>query len=440
MYLLFSLICLSLSAYLFYKSSGSLSPKKLNLISWIFWYSLVIQSFIASVLVVYNIDHHYGVQKIYFEKSRVEGWLAVQYCMVLLPLSMWFTLIFYKKKLSNIKAFNFFIEQKIQSSLTSKDVALRKAFYLLGFICVASVIYSFFSIGMYPFQGYISNSSLGSLRQNVTREFGGIIYIKNIFGLTLTPIMSYILYCYYRLYKEKFDLIFFLFLFIASISIISFDYAKSPLAFYFLGFFFMKIALNDKINYFTLLKYFLSVSGLIVFFYMITGYQDTIFSLFSSYNSGIIGRITLSQAFGTYLAFDLYPIAYDHIGFSSLTDIFGHSRERMAREIMLSANAQGILDGTAGVINTLFVAEAWANFGIIGVTLSVIWVGIVVQVIYSTLIYSKKTPVILAIYGYLTYKLPITGGFNDFIYNPVLFSSILIIFLTVYFVRIRIKC
>lgn len=439
MYLIFSLICLVFSAYFFYRASGSLSPKKMNMISWVFWYSLIIQSFIASILVVYNVDGHYGVQKIYFEESRVQGWLAVQYCMVALPLSMWVTLIIFKRRVSNKGAWHSFIQKDLQSCLTYRDAALRKVFYLLSLISIFSVLYSFISIGMFPFQGYITGDSVSGLRQNVTREFGGIVYIKNIFGLALTPILSYIFYCYYRLYKEKIDLVFFVVLFLSSVAIVTFDYAKSPLAFYLLGFFFIKVALGDNINYKKLFKYVLLILGLLVGFYILAGYKDTIFSLFNSYNSGLIGRLTISQAFGTYLAFDLYPIVYDHIGFSSLTDLFGESRERMAREIMLSINSQGIADGTAGVVNTLFVAEAWANFGLLGVIFSVIWVGILVQLIYSSIIYSNKNPVILGVYAYLTYKLPITGGFNDFLYNPALLLSILLIFVMVWFVKLRVK-
>lgn len=439
MYLIFSLICLFFSAYFFYKASGSLSPKKMNMISWIFWYSLVIQSFIASVLVVYNIDNHYGIQKVYFEDSRLKGWLAVQYCMVMLPLSMWVTLILINKKTDNIKIWNNFVSSKLESCVTEKDYALRRTLYFFSFFCILSVIYSFYSAGMYPFQGYITGGNISNLRQSVTREFGGIVYFKNIFGLVLTPIFSYIFYCYYRLYKNRIDFIFFIVLFICSISIISFDYAKSPIAFYILGFFFIKIVLGDNINYMKLIKYAVAILGLIVMFYILTGYQDTILSLFSSYNSGLVGRLTISQAFGTYLAFDLYPMVYDHIGFSSITDLFGESRERMAREIMISVNSQGISDGTAGVINTLFVAEAWANFGLLGVIFSVIWVGFLIQIIYTILITSKKSPIVVGIYAYLTCKLPITGGFNDFIYNPVLFISISFIVGLVFFVKLRVQ-
>lgn len=439
MFLIFSFFSLVLSFYFFRKASGSLSFKKMNMVSWIFWYSLVIQSFIASILVVHYIDGHYGVGKIYFEHSRLYGWLAVQYCMVMLPFSMWITLILFRRKKSNQLTFQNFLKSPLVSSLTEKDIALRGVLYLLGLICILAVFYSFYSVRMYPFQGYISGGAIESLRQEVTRGFGGVVYFKNIFALMLTPILSYIFYCYYRLYKEKVDLIFFIILLFSSIAIVSFDYAKSPLAFYFLGFFFIKVALGDNINYFKVFKYFSLILSLLVGFYFITGYEDSILSLFNSYNSGMIGRIILSQAFGTYLAFDLYPVIYDHIGLSSLTNLFGDSRDRMAREIMLSVNPVAISEGTAGVINTLFVAEAWANFGLLGVVFSVIWVGFLVQIIYSFFINSKKTPIILGVYAYLSYKIPITGGFNDFIYSPALVLSISLLMLIVLFTKIRLR-
>lgn len=439
MYLLISFICLFLSYFFFKKAAGDISPKKMNMLSWIFWYSLFIQSFIASLLVVYNIDNHYGIQKLYFEESRVKGWLAVQYTMVFLPISMWFSSILLKNRSDNKETYSKFINSPLSPCLTERDKALRKVLYFLSIMCVLAVIYSFYSVKMFPFQGYLNSSSINSLRQNVTREFGGVVYLKNIFGVILTPILSYVFYCYYRLFKEKVDLFVFVFLFIFSISIVSFDYAKSPLAFYFLGFFFIKIALGDNINYLKLLKYSFSVVFLIVGFYILTGYQDTILSLFSSYNSGFIGRLTISQAFGTYLSFDLYPSVYSHIGLSSLTDLVGDSRDRMAREIMASINTVGIDEGTAGVINTLFIAEAWANFGLLGVIFSVLWVGFFIQLIYSYIITKRKNPLLIAVYAYLTYKLPITGGFNDFIYNPALFLSILILVCVFYFVKFRVN-
>lgn len=439
MYLFISILSLILSIVFFRKAAGTIDIRKLNMISWIFWFSLVIQSFIASILIVYGVDNHYGVEKVYNEKSKLYGWMAVQYCMVMLPLSMWITLLITRQRKSNRNQWSVFVSKDIEPSVTTFDRPLRMMLYILGGLSILAVIYSFISVGKLPFQGFFSGGDVSRLRQEVTRGFGGVIYIKTILGSSMCPILSYIFYCYSRLYKEKIDILFFWLLFLSSVCIVSFDYAKSPLVFYLLGFFFLKNALGDHVNYLQLMRYSFLTICMIVGAYFLTGYEGGLYDLFSSYNSGFLGRLFLSQAFGTYLAFDLYPSVYEHIGFSSFTSIFGDARERMARELMIYTNARGVDEGVAGVINTLFIAEAWANWGIFGIMFGVMWVGILVQLIYSFFLYGKKTPIALGFYAYLCYKLPITGGMNDFVYNPGLFILSIIFILIILFVRIGVK-
>ncbi|WP_179991433.1 O-antigen polymerase [Acinetobacter sp. YH16058] len=434
MYALISFIVLLTSYFFFRKVSGSMNLKKLNMVSWVFWYSLLLQTFIASILVVYSIDQHYSVEKIYFESSRLKGWLAVQYCMVVLPLSMYVCMILTNRRLNNKKVLEVFLQRKLTPCLTEKDKVIRGILYLFSLICCGAVLYSFISVGSYPFKMFIQGTDNFALyRQEVTRGFSGNIYIKNVLALTLTPILSYIFYTYYRLFREKIDLFFFILTFFSALSIISFDYSKSPIAFYLIGFIFLKVSIGDSINYRKFISYFFLIIGLIVAYYLGTGYKEGVSTLFSSYNSGILGRILLSQASGLYLSFDYYPVVYDHIGFSSLSNIFGEGRERMARELMMGVNPGGILAGEAGVINTLFLAEAWANFGVLGVLFGVVWVGFFIQILYQFFINNSKNPIKIGIYAYLCYKLPITGGFNDFIYNPSLFL-IAFIFVFIYFV------
>ena len=88
-------------------------------------------------------------------------------------------------------------------------------------------------------------------------------------------------------------------------------------------------------------------------------------------------------------------------------------------------------EGTAGVINSLFLGEAWADFGFAGVMFSPFWVGFVIQWSYILLVKAEKTPLFLALAVYLTLKWPVSGGFNDFVYNAsivtMLFVFIIII-------------
>ena len=89
-----------------------------------------------------------------------------------------------------------------------------------------------------------------------------------------------------------------------------------------------------------------------------------------------------------------------------------------------------IEEGTGGVINSLFIGEAWANFGLAGVIFAPFWVGFVIQWSYILLLKAEKTPLFLALAVYLTMKWPGTGGFNDFIYNAGI-VTMLVIFLVI---------
>ena len=214
---------------------------------------------------------------------------------------------------------------------------------------------------------------------------------------------------------------------ISSFLILILDLSKSPIFFYIFGFLFIKIANGYKFNFVKVAKYTSTTLLSLLFIYSLladTSQVKSIWEYLSSYNTGIIGRIILSQAAGTYLALEAFPSLHPHIGFNSLTTFIPNYSERMGRIVMEIYNASAFESGTAGSMNTLFIAEAWANFGLIGIIISPLIVGFIIQLTYQTLISGNKTPLKLGIYGYFCVKMPVTGGFNDFIYN---LSTIIIV-------------
>ena len=123
------------------------------------------------------------------------------------------------------------------------------------------------------------------------------------------------------------------------------------------------------------------------------------------------------------MMFDIFPADHAFIGLSSLSqalsNIFGVEYiERAARITMQAFNPAGVAAGTAGVMNSLYVAEAWANFGLLGVLLSPLWVGIVIQTLYIFFLKSPKSPFHLAFFVAFSTGGSITGGFNEYLYNP----------------------
>jgi len=446
MYTFVSLLILLLSYYLFKKVSGSLKLTQLNMISWIFFYNLVLQSFIASVLVVNNVDNHYMISKISNEDSRLYGWLAVQYTMVMMPLGMLFIINLFGYK-NNNRLFQEYVYAPIKPLLSMKDSYIRYPFYILSIISVLSVMYVMATLKTIPITGIIQglgHEALAGLRQEASREFAGNVHVKNIFALGLTPILSYIAFAYYKMTKSRKDLIIFIILFISSFLILTYNIAKAPVVQYFLGFMFLNILINGAVKRKTLIILFGTILGILIIMYLfIMGATEvSVLDLFN-YNTGIVGRIILGQSAGTYLAFDTFPSIMNHVGFSSisgfLNSIIGvDGSERSARLLMEHFNPKAVEAGLAGVINSLFIAEAWANFGLIGVLISPFYVGVVIQTLFMFFLKLPKTPLLLGLFTYFSYRGSVTGGFNDYIYNAGYFV-IIIFFIWIYFSGLALK-
>ena len=438
MYLFISLIVLTLSYLIFKKVSGSLSINQLNMISWVFYYNLIIQSFIASILVVYSIDHHYILSKIHNENVRFYGWLAVQYTMIAMPLGMLFVVNLFGYK-NNNKLFQNYVKSNMQPLMSAKDSYIRYPFYLLSIISVLSVIYVMISLKSIPLIGIVQGlgaEALGLLRIKASRNFSGNIYIRNVFALGLTPILSYVAYGYFKMTKSKKDLMIFIILFIASFFILTYNIAKSPFVQYLIGFLFLNILINGSVSKKFLILAFTVVISLILGMYIIICSVTDFTELFS-YNTGIVGRIILSQASGTYISFDIFPTMHPFIGFASVSNFLNsifdiQTIERAARLNMEYINPKGVAAGIAGVANSLFIGEAWANFGLLGVLIAPFYVGMVIQTLFMFFIKSPKTPILLALFTYFSYKGSVTGGFNDYFYNAGNFI-IAIIFVWIYF-------
>jgi hypothetical protein len=134
---------------------------------------------------------------------------------------------------------------------------------------------------------------------------------------------------------------------------------------------------------------------------------------------------------------------YDHLGFSTISNFINdvldiQSNERSARLIMMQENPKAVKAGVAGVMNSLFVGEAWANFGLLGVLIAPFYVGMVIQALFMFFLTMPKTPLLLGLFTYFSYRGSVTGGFNDYIYNAG-YVVIVFFFLWVYFQGIVLK-
>lgn len=438
--LISSLLILYVSYIFFKKAAGTLSFSQPNMISYVFYYNLFLQSWISSVLVTTVIVNHYVIRTVSSE-AVFYGWLAVQYVMVMLPVGMLFAkLVVTREKTKNI--YHEYVNKPVYQS-RSYGVSLKYSLYCFSLLSLLSCLYVFKSIGYIPLIKLFTSSGVEQayLRGDVSRNFSGNIYIRNQLALGLMPLLSYAWYVYYRQRRSLFDAVVFYMAIFFSLNILLYNFEKSPVLWYLIGFVFLRAYLGEKITVKKQLIPAAVVILLVVFFYSIRGLDIT--SLLS-WSTGPIGRVILSQSAGLYLSFDIFPSVYNFIGLQSISNalstIFDLSYgERSARLVMAYFNPAGVDAGTSGVMNSLFVAEAWANFGLLGVIIAPLWVGFLLGLLYMFFLKSKKSPLHLAFFTSYSINSAVTGGFNDYIYSMGTVIDVLLFFSIIFLAQVFLK-
>jgi hypothetical protein len=175
------------------------------------------------------------------------------------------------------------------------------------------------------------------------------------------------------------------------------------------------------------LYFVLGLIGVLLAQYLIL----TNFDIPVALNGGPIGRLLISQSTGLFLAFDYFGTQSDHLWFSSLssrlTEVVGiDSSPRAARLLLEHYNSSAIERGAGGVINSLFVQEAYANFGWGGVFIAPVWVGFICQSMMNLFIRLPKNDFMVGLQAKMIIGGAVVGGFNDYIYRPSFFIFIVI--------------
>lgn len=425
-----SIIVLGFSFFLFKKVNGTMSITDLNLISFNFYYQLILQIFIGTNIVILGLDDHYMMRRITSFSLKQDVYFSVLFVLIMLPLTMYFiTLIF---KFNAKEEWQKYKDREIRSINHNNDKSAFITLILFTAVSFASIIYTFISIGTIPIISMFSNVSpdeVNRLRIVASKEFSGNVYVRNILGLSMTPILSYIAYTFTLKSKFKGWKILFLILFILSLAILTYNTAKAPVLMYILSFIFLRVLIKGAVKIKILILVGAIVSSLLIVFYMFFGGGNT---NFLSINTGPVGRILLSQLASLYFHFHYFPEFFPFLEGRSMPgiimELLGLESVRTSRMIMELVNPIGVRQGTAGVMNTLFTAEAYANFGLLGILGGTIYVGIYIQLVYIYFMRTVKNPLTIALLTYLTYNLPLTGGFFDFVYNPGLIILIILLF------------
>lgn len=155
--------------------------------------------------------------------------------------------------------------------------------------------------------------------------------------------------------------------------------------------------------------------------------------LFSIYSEGLVGRVFISEISALYPHLSIFGTQEEYLGASSISNfissIFGMPHSPRSGRIVLEIVSPGWVDaGIGGVFNTVFFGEAYANFGIVGLFVAPIWV----VFFYAGILFAAKFirgSLRIAFLIYAALNVSVMAGFNDYLWNPILIVTYVIVWL-----------
>lgn len=432
--IIFSILLIFIITKLFKRAAGSLSPIKLNTFS-LSYYTIFVYCVIGSIIIFLGFRNHYLIEKVSEESINITN-IALFYTFLALPISLIVSNYFF-----GIKNYEKFYVDYLNKKVIINSRTEKKAYilvYILSILGIFSFLYMFYKIGYIPlFRAMFGNIDKNLVKIQVSRNFSGNEYIKNLLVLNMIPTLSHVSYIYYRTTLKNRWKFLFIILFIFSIFSKTYNLEKSPIIIYLFQFFLIEILIGNVKSMNILYKYIFNLSILfIIIYYFTSNYHGRFFTI----QSGPLGRLLLTQIATGYLHFQAFPNYYNYLNGASfpksISWIFGasNSGNRSGRIVMELFNPNSVADGTAGVMNSIFIAEAYANFGYLGVLISPWVVGFIISFISNFIILQNKTPLSIAAYVVImiTYTNALVGGFVDFVYNiGVIFIMLILISISI---------
>jgi hypothetical protein len=417
------------SLFFTYKAAGSLSPTKINM-PMATLYLFYLQQGIGSFLIAGNYLGHY-LYKSLNNKSLYtnETLYVVSLVALLLPFSIY---MFNKAFKLDVKkaSYNYAAGEVV---IASKDTFTFGLVVLAGSLALVLLVILFRKIKYIPLlKLFFAEKGFAFGEERIRINSINIIHpiIRNVVVLTGIPVLSYFSLAYALSSKKiKWWILFGIFFF-ASILTKTYNFEKSPIVFYLATLILVYIYFKGNIKFRRIILFAFLGAGIIFFMYFVTMGTKVPLNLYD----GPFARAVFTPVGVIALNLDLFPHYLPFLSGRSLpstliwlTGFKSSESVRSARVLMEYYGSESVYEGTGGVFNTLFIGEAYANWGYWGMILSIIWVGLIIALAFNIILRTKKTPANIALNAYLTMSIATTsqGGFVDFLFNGNWFVVVL---------------
>lgn len=424
-----------LSWILFRKAAGTLDIGKINIVSYVY-YLFLIQTFIGISLIKLGFDEHYTLNYlINREKSINTTFFVVMLVAIIFPI-----IIILVQKILRVNMSQEYITYLSTKPEKSKNDFYYKIISIASIVLIILLVGYLIKIGYVPFLKLLTASGDFDFAHERIR-IGTIYflhpYITNLLILQGIPLLSYLSFSFALIERDKKWYVLTGILFIASVITKTYKFSKAPLPFHLFVYVLICIYMCGGIKRKIMLLIAAVMAVMLWGMYTLIGATS---SLLDIYN-GIWGRTLFTQVGTLSYVFDLFP---NHMPFlqgrslaGNILKLLGENPNehlRSAKLVMDFYGSERVYDGTAGVMNSFFIGEAYANWGWSGIICSIFLVGIIIAVLSVIIVKMKKNAISIAFCAVITTKIGNTtqGGFCDFIYNVDLYMTIFI-FLALYY-------
>ncbi|WP_281223031.1 hypothetical protein [Photobacterium sanguinicancri] len=321
----------------------------------------------------------------------------------------------------------FFVDRKFgHSTLLNNKFTLDKfnidvIQYILFFTSAFGFIYILLNSPSWPMldaiKGY-SNEALSG-RISFRNDFKGSDFIKNLLAFSGSSLYFYISLS--RKLIRSDGRMHLLISILLVVLIYTFNSQKGAVLNVSIGALIVFCMVKGKISIkrFSLL-FVAGVSSIFILFSVVKGIPLSIF--LESGSRLIIGRIFLGNIEGLFNSLALFPDVINEnsslVGIPSIIQyaILGHVQEPSKLLLMKYFDIDGVLNGTSGFITSYFMAEAWANYNLVGLLFAPIIVGVNFFLVDYIVYRNGKNVLTIAFYAVMYLQFQLHGEFVGFLY------------------------
>ena len=407
------------------------------------FYHLLIFTFIGSIGILYFFEPEGYVSEDI--SLRFYGWVVVMYTMIMVPVGMVLACMIFKIK--SIKALlSGYQSSVLMPQFSGNEGSFRHSLYLFSLLSIFAIGYIIISQNdSLPFYSLLSGNTnykdLMRLRRSSGLSSGDHGFLNAFISLQAGFAYVYVFsaYAYWKMKKKFKYLVWFSCMLLVVIAFTIYNLVKGPVIYFLFGLILVRNMIFGKIS----IKKFLAL--IIVLFFLVgllsiffqgvfqgTGKTINLLSILTNGFQVLCSRFAFGQLMCSYMCFDIFPNIHPHLWFSTTGRLI-HKVLGLTYNPDYGLIVMGIFrpawtaDGISGHATTVFIGEAWANFGISGILFFPLWIGFFIQVFHIFFLKLKKTPFNIALYVQFTLLMPILTGIKGFYYPVWVFQYFIMI-------------